>query len=141
MRSISQFGGGAGNVGHQITGTQSLNRNLASRSTGALMMPSMNGGGGSSNLSDSNDSASHFHAAGSYVSNGIQQQQQQSSSAHHLAYIGQGAEALSSSSPLQPINKLLRIKIPKINFNTFFINYDFIFFIGVFCKFESKKVL
>lgn len=110
MRSISQYagtgvstgGGGAGSSSvHQITGTQSLNRNLASRSTGALMMPSLNGGvgGASSNLSDSNDSASQFHSgSGINYPPGIQQQQQ-SSSAHHLAYLGEqnGKQTLSST--------------------------------------------
>jgi hypothetical protein len=108
MRSISQFGtsgrggGGGDSTNVHITGTQSLNRNLASRSTGALMMPNsatMNGAG-STTLSDSNDSTSHFHTTSAYPSNNIsqqQQQQQQSSSAHHLAYLGQSA----SSQPQQ----------------------------------------
>ena len=69
MRCISQLGSN-GNT-NQINGTQSLNRNLASRSTGALMIPANNL---SSTLS-SNDSAQNFH-----------NYQNTSSSAHHLSY-------------------------------------------------------
>jgi hypothetical protein len=72
MRSISQFGNpNASSGGGMVTGTQSLNRNLASRSTGALLL-----NGGSSNLSSA-DSNSHFH---------VNYNQNQSSSAHHLSY-------------------------------------------------------
>ncbi len=55
MRCISQLG--TSTNGAQINGTQSLNRNLASRSTGALMIPTNNL---SSTLS-SNDSGQIFH--------------------------------------------------------------------------------
>lgn len=76
MRSISQFGGGlsngGGGGGMQISGTQSLNRNLASRSTGAIIVPT----NASSTLS-SNDSSQHFHNFN----------QNTSSSTHHLSYL------------------------------------------------------
>ena len=84
MRSISQYCGERGSsvgppANSQINGTQSLNRNMASRSTGAILVPTTNA---SSTLS-SNSSAA-------------QQQQQQfhtfnqnalSSSTHHLSYV------------------------------------------------------
>ena len=56
----------------QINGTQSLNRNLASRSTGAIIVPT----NASSTLS-SNDSSQHFHNFN----------QNTSSSTHHLSYL------------------------------------------------------
>ena len=72
--SIRSIIGGSGSE-RQINGTQSLNRNLASRSAGALMVPSGGGGGGSSTLS-SNDSDQHYNL-----------NQTTSCSTHHLSYI------------------------------------------------------
>jgi hypothetical protein len=78
MRCISQLGGvgGTGGSSGQINGTQSLNRNLASRSTGALMVPTSQQANLSSTLS-SNDSNQNFH----------NYNQNTSSSAHHIAFM------------------------------------------------------
>jgi len=82
MRCISQLG--TSTNGAQINGTQSLNRNLASRSTGALMIPTNNL---SSTLS-SNDSGQIFHNLN----------QNTSSSAHHLAFNPQDYQSNKTAS-------------------------------------------
>jgi hypothetical protein len=84
MRSISQICGERGERGSSvgptnnatINGTQSLNRNLASRSTGAILVPTTNA---SSTLS-SNSSAMNHQQFQNFNQN------QLSNSTHHLSY-------------------------------------------------------
>jgi len=101
IRSIAAAGSSGGGNGH-INGTQSLNRNLASRSAGALMITS--NGCGSSTLS-SNDSDQNYNLGNN-----------QSSSAHHLSYNLPRKAQENSSNIISNENKLNEaVSMPFLN--------------------------